>query len=588
LFQTFRNNLLDVSLLIKANLFITTLLYLLFTSLYNDYTISSLIFTTVATLSSATILYLLFYILLAPLSFIKRASLWIGATIFIIADLALIVDFFIYRIWKFHINAMVLNIIFSPDAADSIQAGIAPFIVAFLIIISLILFEIYILKSISKTQLEIKKSFNSKLNKKLLPLLLIFVLSDKIIYGFANMYAKTEYLEPTKVIPLYQPMDFTGTMEKVFGLKGTPSNKQTLGINANKNLNYPINPIKISNPKPTNIFIFALDATRASIISKDVSPNIFELSQTSSVYTNHVSGGNATRFGIFSLFYGLNAPYWFVFLNAQKGSILFNTLNDLHYQTHIFSSTSTAWPEFTKTVYFDIQDKISDKYEGKPYQKDIQSSDDFTKWIDSVDRDKPIFTGISYLTVNEDDRQILFNRYKNAVNFDDTLVKKMIDKLKEKGLYDNSMIIITADHGQEFYEYGGYGHNSSFNSEQIKVPFIMHLPENKHKVINRLTSHLDVVPTLMSYIGVENDTNDYSNGYSLFDKNYNRKQAYIGNWNNSAVLTEKYTYVFSNLPNKIFENKTYKTDSYELVKDKDTNRQKVTLKVLNENSRFIK
>ncbi|MCD6190425.1 MAG: sulfatase-like hydrolase/transferase, partial [Sulfurimonas sp.] len=407
--------------------------------------------------------------------------------------------------------------------------------------------------------------------------------------------------------------DFTGTMEKVFGLKGTPSNKQTLGINANKNLNYPINPIKISNPKPTNIFIFALDATRASIISKDVSPNIFELSQTSSVYSNHVSGGNATRFGIFSLFYGLNAPYWFVFLNAQKGSILFNTLNDLHYQTHIFSSTSTAWPEFTKTVYFDIQDKVSDKYEGKPYQKDIQSSDDFTKWIDSVDRDKPIFsfvfldaphgssypestgkykpddnTGISYLTVNEDDRQILFNRYKNAVNFDDTLVKKMIDKLKEKGLYDNSMIIITADHGQEFYEYGGYGHNSSFNSEQIKVPFIMHLPENKHKVINRLTSHLDVVPTLMSYIGVENDTNDYSNGYSLFDKNYNRKQAYIGNWNNSAVLTEKYTYVFSNLPNKIFENKTYKTDSYELVKDKDTNRQKVTLKVLNENSRFIK
>ncbi|MCD6191037.1 MAG: DUF3413 domain-containing protein, partial [Sulfurimonas sp.] len=248
MFQTFRNNLLDVSLLIKANLFITTLLYLLFTSLYSDYTLSSLIFTTVATLSSVTILYLLFYILLAPLSFIKRASLWIGATIFIIADLALIVDFFIYRIWKFHINAMVLNIIFSPDAADSIQAGIAPFIVAFLIIISLILFEIYILKSISRTQLEIKKSFNSKLNKKLLPLLLIFVLSDKIIYGFANMYAKTEYLEPTKVIPLYQPMDFTGTMEKVFGLKGTPSNKQTLGINANKNLNYPINPIKISNP----------------------------------------------------------------------------------------------------------------------------------------------------------------------------------------------------------------------------------------------------------------------------------------------------------------------------------------------------
>ena len=64
----------------------------------------------------------------------------------------------------------------------------------------------------------------------------------------------------------------------------------------------------------------------------------------------------------------------------------------MNYQTHIFSSTSTAWPEFTKTVYFDIQDKISDEYKGSPYQKDIKSSDDFVNWVDGVDTTKPIFS----------------------------------------------------------------------------------------------------------------------------------------------------------------------------------------------------
>lgn len=508
---------------------------------------------------------------------------------------------------------MVLNILMSPDAADSVQAGIIPTITAMLIIVSLIAFEVYLIKSILKRDIDKKKRLNSKINTRVLPLLFLIILSDKIIYGFANMYAKIEYLEPTKIIPLYQPMDFTGTVEKVFGLKGTPSSKQTLGINANKNLNYPVNPIRITNPKPTNIFIFAIDSVRQSIISKEVTPFIDEFSKNSIVYENHISGGNATRFGIFTLLYGLNSPYWFVFLNAQKGSVLFSTLESLEYQTHIFSSTSTAWPEFTKTAYFDIQDKISDKYEGSPYQKDIKSSDDFVNWLDTVDTKKPIFSfvfldaphGASYpkdnsifmpdhygetnfLTVSDKDAPTLLNRYKNSTNFSDKMIKKMVDKLKAEGLYENSIIIITSDHGQEFYEHGLYGHNSAFNYEQVKVPFIVHLPENKHKTVTKLTSHIDVVPTLMSYIGVENDVSDYSNGNSLFDKKFNREQAYIGNWNNNAILTDEYTYIFSNLPDRIFDNKTYKTKDYIEVDSQDVNRQKIILKTLNENSRFIK
>lgn len=611
--QTFKHNLINLSLLIKANLLLTSLIFLIFTSFYTNYTASTFIFTLLATLSTSLTIYLIFYILFSPLAFFGRFTLYGSAFIFISTNIILIVDFFIYRIWKFHINAMVLNILMSPDAADSIQTGLMPILAALLIAAMLIGFEYYLIKSITSRVYKKNRLLNSRINRRVLPFLFLIILSDKLIYGFANMYAKIEYLEPTKVIPLYQPMDFTGTMEEVFGLKGTPSSKQTLNISVNKDINYPINPIRIPNPKPTNIFIFGIDAVRESIISPEVTPFIDKFSKNSIVYKNHISGGNATRFGIFTLMYGLNAPYWFVFLNAQKGSILFNTLESLDYQTHIFSSTSTAWPEFQKTAYFDIQDKISDSYKGSPYQKDIKSSDDFVQWIDNIDTQKPIFSfvfldaphGASYpkenslftpdhygetnfLTISDKDAPVLLNRYKNSTNFADKMIQKMVEKLKAKGLYNNSLIIITSDHGQEFYEYGLYGHNSAFNYEQVRVPFIIHTPENQAKVITQLTSHIDVVPTLMSYIGVQNDTSDYSNGSSLFDENFHREHAYIGNWNNNAILTDEYTYIFSNMPDRIFDNKTYKTKGYTEVNAKNTNRQKLTLKVLNENSRFVK
>ena len=81
------------------------------------------------------------------------------------------------------------------------------------------------------------------------------------------------------------------------------------------------------------------------------------------------------------------------------------------------------------------------------------------------------------------------------------------------------IIIITSDHGQEFYEHGLYGHNSAFNYEQVKVPFISPSTGRvKHKTVTQLTSHIR--RCAHSYdlrIGVENDASDYSNGNSLFD-----------------------------------------------------------------------
>lgn len=152
----------------------------------------------------------------------------------------------------------------------------------------------------------------------------------------------------------------------------------------------------------------------------------------------------------------------------------------------------------------------------------------------------------------------------------------MIEKLKAKGMYDEALIIYTSDHGQEFYEYGSFAHNSSFSRSQVVTPMIIKLPNSLKNKIDLpseypdiLTSYNGVVPTLLTLLGLENKSSDYSNGKNIFDKTFSREYVFSANWNNNAIIDKEFTYIFSNLPNKMFKNEIRANSSYESVKDEN-------------------
>ena len=139
-----------------------------------------------------------------------------------------------------------------------------------------------------------------------------------------------------------------------------------------------------------------------------------------------------------------------------------------------------------------------------------------------------------------------FNNYKNAVYFDDFVVGNLIKILKTRDLLNNTIIIITGDHGAEFYERGFWGHNSAFSPEQIKVPFIFYLPNTEPKKFNSLTSHLDIAPTLIELLGSITPYREYCFGQSLLSEEIkNRKFVVSSGWSESAIITKNATLVFS-------------------------------------------
>ena len=83
----------------------------------------------------------------------------------------------------------------------------------------------------------------------------------------------------------------------------------------------------------------------------------------------------------------------------------------------------------------------------------------------------------------------------------DTHLGRLLDGLRERGLYDDALIVFTSDHGEEFHEHGGFWHGLSLYDEQIAIPLMLKLPGGQlagERNFN-LARHVDLAPTIAQF-----------------------------------------------------------------------------------------
>ena len=111
------------------------------------------------------------------------------------------------------------------------------------------------------------------------------------------------------------------------------------------------------------------------------------------------------------------------------------------------------------------------------------------------------------------------NDYKNSARHVDRLLGLVVAELERRGRLDDTWIVVTGDHGEEFNEGGqGYwGHGSNFGRWQVQVPLVLVGPGAPVGVVERRVSlHQDIAPTLMEMaLGCTTPPEAYSHGTSL-------------------------------------------------------------------------
>lgn len=541
-------------------------------------------YTHLAFASNFAILLFVIGIVLWPLTRFIKSSVQLFTlpplTMFLFQVL-LLVDVHMYEIFRFHINGIVINTLTTEGASDSVQVGKKTVITLALILLFLILLEFGTLWGLYKY---FSQTLNKRVVERFLPrraavisvvMFLMVVVADKAIFAYANFYDMNNITRYQKLFPLYLPLFADKTIEKYLGLKKESS---IIDYRVKSSLlNYPAPGFKIEgNLKPYNIVWIAIDSWRFDMLNDEVTPNLSRFSKQALYFANHYSGGNSTRFGIFSLFYGINGTYWHQILAERKSPVFMDVLQGMGYDFKILSSTQLTYPEFRKTAFVNIPpDDIEDRLPvNSTPARDLWIGKRFNDFLEDRDSKKPFFSfmfldsphapyrypkefakyspaidEINYLDVKKANASFdavlpVYNRYRNAVFFSDSAVNDIITSLKKRGLLKSTIIAITGDHGDEFYEAGYLGHTSAFSKYQTQVPFILYVPGQKPAKITKLTSHLDLVPTILSLMGSRMPPSLYTHGRSLIGQEEDHYVVSSG-WDNFAVIDPQATIILS-------------------------------------------
>ena len=347
----------------------------------------------------------------------------------------------------------------------------------------------------------------------------------------------------TRYLPLYRPRTDSGLVR--LGLVNrTHAREQgvasALGWSNDRGLNYPLAPLTCQ-PRPPllNVLLVVIDAMRADALTPAIAPRMAELAENAIRFDAHYSGGNSSRAGMFSLFYGVPATYWDAFSSLTQPPVIMDLFQKNGYQLGLFASApvyrAAALDRTALARVPNLRLQTKSPYPGSSGW-DRTVTEEWFGWLDHRDPARPFFGFLYYdaaVSFEPPDNypsvvpvppgastQVRRNaRYLTAVHYVDSLLGRVLDDLRRRKLLENTVIIVTSDHGMEFNENGlGFtGHGTAFDELQMRTPLVIRWPGRPPARITHRTSHNDLAPTLVTELfGCANPPSDYASGHSLF------------------------------------------------------------------------
>jgi arylsulfatase A-like enzyme len=101
------------------------------------------------------------------------------------------------------------------------------------------------------------------------------------------------------------------------------------------------------------------------------------------------------------------------------------------------------------------------------------------------------------------DRQALIDRYDDEIAFFDSELARLLARIREAGLLEDSILVIAADHGEEFLEHGHVKHCRNLFDTSTHTPLLMRIPGVSPGEVAAPVENVDIVPTLLDYLGIE-------------------------------------------------------------------------------------
>ncbi|HEY8154649.1 MAG TPA: sulfatase-like hydrolase/transferase [Myxococcota bacterium] len=300
-----------------------------------------------------------------------------------------------------------------------------------------------------------------------------------------------------------------------------------------------------------NVVLIVVDTLRRDRLGtygnrRNTSPNLDALAKTSVQYDDWFSPSSWTTPAVASLLTSLYPTRLQIGSEASKLQEQFITLPEIlrahGYRTGaVISNTflTARWGFAQGFESFDdnlaAEDKrsitspsVTDKAaaflklpDGRPFFLYLHYFDPHADYMGHPDSPEPstyhgaLEPGIGPLALRElagqgrlgpEDLRFATDLYDGEVAFTDRSLAGVLESLHSEGVFDDTLIVFTSDHGEEFLDHGNFGHARTLFDELIRVPMIIKFPrQTEGAVSTQLAGHVDLLPTILEILKIDVD-----------------------------------------------------------------------------------
>ncbi|WP_276253326.1 sulfatase [Halomontanus rarus] len=323
--------------------------------------------------------------------------------------------------------------------------------------------------------------------------------------------------------------------------------------------------------KSDPVILLSADALRADHLScygyeRETSPVLDEFAEESIQFTDAYSASSHTREAVPALLTGEYPDCAIDSSYRLATDTLASTLSSKGFATGGFHSNpfvsraygfDRGFDEFDDDLHFGehkfvaLAQRALDKLRNRHYARADEINERSLSWLDSVRDDGPFFLWNHYMdthgpyeppdeyrnlytdtdisdrdaqslyqraikdpeSITDTERELLIDLYDAEIRYNDAKIGAFFEELRDRELFDQSLLIVTADHGDAFGEHGYYEHPRYLHDEITHVPLLVRPPGGADRSVSRPASTLDVAATVGQAVG----TGEQYEGTSLLD-----------------------------------------------------------------------
>lgn len=516
-----------------------------------------------------------YLLILFPLTFVvmsQRLMRFLSAVLATVGMTLLLIDSEVFTRFHLHLNPVVWQLVVNPEQGEMARDWQLMFIGVPVIFLAQMLFATWSwqkLRSLTRRR---------HYARPVAGLFFVAFIATHVMYIWADANFYRPITMQRANLPLSYPMTARRFLEK-HGLLDAREYQRRLieqGDPEAVSVQYPLSDLRYTDMGTGhNVLFITVDGLNYSRFEKQM-PTLAKFAHENVNFTQHMSSGSYVDNGVFGLFYGISPSYMDGVLSARIPAALITALNQQGYQLGLFSSDGFNSPLYRQALLSDFSLPAARR------QSDEQTASQWISWLNKyASEDNRWFSWVSFngTAINDSQQANFTRRYGRAAESVDAQIQRVLSSLQSAGKLENTVVIITAGRGVPL---GDQQESFGWSRSRIQVPLVIHWPGTPAQRVTKLTTHQDVMTTLMQrLLHVRTSSYEYSQGEDLFAPVRRNNWVVSADSNTLAVTTPQMTLVLDNNGNY----RTYDLKGERMSEDKL--QLGLLLQVLTDEKRFI-